>query len=144
MALVTGGVHGDRALVPYIGRPMPIEGVLYPVHIQFFGQFAADLADDLKIGQAFGAQVDTAEELPVDIPVELFHELAVGTSRVVLQEHQGQFALTGKQGTWALSSFLETKGRYQIVPGDRHMDLAKVAIHKAGVKGIELFLLGGK
>tara|TARA_R110000868_G_scaffold150063_3_gene372978 strand:- start:41343 stop:41597 length:255 start_codon:yes stop_codon:yes gene_type:complete len=84
MALVTGGVHGNAALVPHIGRPMPVKGFLYPVHVQFAGQLTADLADHFKVVQPGGTKINVAEKLPVQVPVELLHKFAVGTSPVVL------------------------------------------------------------
>jgi len=96
MALVTGGVHGNGTLVLHVGRPMPVKGPLHLVHVQFPGQLAADLADHLKIVQPVGTKIDVAEKLPVQVPVELFHKTPVRTTAVVLQEHQGQFALGEK------------------------------------------------
>ncbi|WP_026814843.1 hypothetical protein, partial [Arenibacter certesii] len=59
-------------------------------------------------------------------------------------EHKGKFALGAEDAPWALFGFLQTKGRYQFVPRDGDIDLAKIAFEKPGVKRIELFGLGGK
>ena len=77
MTLVTGSVHNDAVPVLHIGRPMSVKGLLNLVHVQLFGQVRADLADDLKIGKPLGPKVNTAEKLPVQVPVEPFHKLSI-------------------------------------------------------------------
>ena len=144
MALVTGGVHGNGVLVLHVGRPMPVKGPLHLVHVQFPGQLAADLADHLKIVQPVGTKIDVAEKLPVQVPVKLFHKTPVRTTAVVLQKHQGQFALGGEDTPRALFGFPKPKGSYQSVPGDRQIYPSKIALEKPGVKRFELLCLGRK
>tara|TARA_R110000751_G_scaffold210384_1_gene314117 strand:+ start:32031 stop:32459 length:429 start_codon:yes stop_codon:yes gene_type:complete len=142
MALVAGGVHGNAALVLYMGRPMPVKGPLHLVHVQFPRQLAADLADHLKILQPVRAKIDITEKLPVQVPVQLFHKFAVRESGIVLQEHQAQFALGREDGPGALFGLLQFEGRYQFAPRDGDIDLAQVALDKSGEKDIELLCLG--
>jgi hypothetical protein len=52
---------------------MFVKNLLYPVHVQFLGQLAADLADGLKVGKAIPAQMDVTEKLPFQVPVQMFH-----------------------------------------------------------------------
>ena len=65
--------------------------MLKGTHMKFTGQLGADPADDLKIRELFRSQEDSAEHLPLDASVEMFHEFSIRQTRVRLQEHQSQF-----------------------------------------------------
>tara|TARA_Y100001001_G_C7989667_1_gene302476 strand:+ start:1095 stop:1514 length:420 start_codon:yes stop_codon:yes gene_type:complete len=123
---------------------MFVKDLLYLIHVQFLGQLAADLADGLKVGKALPAQVDATEKLPLQVPIEMFHQAAVGPSRIVFQEHQGQFALRGKDAGRALFGFLEPKGPHQVIPGNPPVDLPQIAAKEAIVEDVKLFCLGRK
>ncbi len=144
MALVAGGVHGDGTRVPHVLRPVPVNGLLQVTDVEFSRQFAADLAHDLKIVQAAAADVDAAEELPVEVPVEALEKFPVGAVGIVLQEHHGDLAPRGENGLGAFFRLLRPKGRHHIVPRDRPVDLAQVRFEEPCRKGPELFLLGGE
>ena len=144
MALVTGRVHGDGALAVHVRRPVAVEGPLHAVDIEPSRQFRADLAHDLEVVQAVGAEVDTAEELPVQIAVETFHQLPVRAVRIVLEEHQCDLAFRGENGLGAFFGLLQPKGLDRIVPGNGPVDLAEIGSEEPVEEGPELFLLGGE
>jgi len=81
-----------------MGGPRPEECSLYLVDVQLLAEFTADLAHYLVIGKAVAAQIDTAKELIIDIAVELLYQTFVGTTGIVLQEHQCQFPLGTEYG----------------------------------------------
>ena len=122
------------------------EHLLEPVDVELCRQLAADLADDLVVVQVFPAQIDAAEQLPFEVPVELFDQPSVGTARPVLQEHQGQLALWAEDGGLGPFFFWAPPGRgpKRPRPRGRPYDLAQVAFKETLEELFELFLLGGK
>ena len=105
MSLVTDGVNGDTAPVRHMGRPTVERRLLHPVHVEFVEKLAANLAYHLEIGKTLRTKVNAAEELPVDVPIELFHEPTVGTASIMLEEHQYQFAFG-----WKMKNFAGNRG----------------------------------
>ena len=144
MALVAGRVHGNGVLAPHMRRPVSIEGFLHPVDVEISRQFRADLAHYLEVVQAAGTDVDTAEELPVQVAVQALEQFPVRTARVVLEEHKGDLAPWGEDGPRAFFRILQAEGRDHILPGDRPVNLAEIGFKEPVEKGPELFLLGGK
>jgi len=54
------------------------------VDVQLFGKFTTDLAHYLIIGKAIAAQIDAAEELIIDVTIELLDQTPVGTTGIML------------------------------------------------------------
>ena len=144
MALVAGRVHGDRVPALHVRRPVAVEGLLHPVDVELSRQFRADFAHYLEVVQAAGPDVDTAEELPVQVAVEALEKFPVRTARIVLEEHQCDLALWGENGLGAFFRLPQAEGRNGTVPGDRPVDLAQVGFKEPVEKGPELLLLGGE
>ena len=144
MALVAGRVHGDRVPALHVRRPVAVEGLLHPVDVELSRQFRADFAHYLEVVQAAGPDVDTAEELPVQVAVEALEKFPVRTARIVLEEHQCDLALWGENGLGAFFCLLQSKGRDHIVPGNGPVDFAQVGFEEPVEEGSELFLLGGE
>ncbi len=144
MALVAGGVHGDGVPALHVRRPVAVEGLLQVADVEIPGQFRPDLAYDLEIVQAAGTDIDTAEELPVQVAVEALEQFPVGAVGIVLEEHKGDLAPGGEDGPRPFFRLLQTEGRDHILPGDRQVDLAQIGFKEALKKSSELFLLGGK
>ena len=144
MAFVTGRVHGDGVPALHMRRPVTVEDLPHSVDVEPSRQFRTDLADDLEIEKAVAADIDTAEELPVQVAVQALEQFAVRTVRVVFKEHKGDLAPRGEDGPRAFFRLLQAEGRDHIVPGDRPVDLAEIGFQEPVEKGPELFLLGGE
>ena len=144
MALVAGRVHGDRVPALHVRRPVAVEGLLQIADVELSRQFRADLAHYLEVVQAVGTDIDTAEELPVQVAVEPLDQFPVRAARIMFEEHQGHLAPGGEDGPRAFFGLLQAEGRDHILPGDRPVDLSQVRFQEPVEEGPELFLLGGK
>lgn len=67
------------------------------INIQFTDKFLTDGTYNLIIGYRTGkSNQNTAEQLEVDIPVEMFRQVAVWQSGIRFQDHQSYFATSRK------------------------------------------------
>ena len=144
MALVAGRVHGDGTLALHMRRPVAVEGLLHAADVELRGQFRPDLAHDLEVVQAIAPDIDTAEELPVQVAVQPLDQFPVRATGIMFEEHQGHLAAGREDGLRAFFRLLQAEGRDRIHPGDRPVDLAEIGSEEPVEKGPELFLLGGK
>tara|TARA_R110000751_G_scaffold210384_1_gene314126 strand:+ start:39303 stop:39521 length:219 start_codon:yes stop_codon:yes gene_type:complete len=71
-------------LIADVRRPGIEKCPLDLIDIHLFGQFAADLANDLIVRQTLAPKIDATEELVIDIAVELLHQTPIGTTGIML------------------------------------------------------------
>lgn len=92
LALITGSIRVHRVQFLYVRLPHLGQQVLLLLGSQLRRKFGGDVIQDLVVHQRMSRiNDDVAEDLEVDIGVQLFHQLLETQARVHLLENQGHF-----------------------------------------------------
>lgn len=99
LALIAGRIREHRIQILHVRLPSLRQKVLQFLDLQLPGQLRRNVVQQFVVRQRMDRiYEDVTEQLVVDVPVQLFHQLREAHLRLHLQEHQRHLPFRGEVG----------------------------------------------